>query len=204
MNLYRPLDELLASAGHLKVIRALFALPDGVSFSGREIARRASLAPHRTSAILSQLADHGLVFVTRAPRLALYELNRSHVVAGALGRLLQWEEELRDQLVKDVRTRLSRHASKFDAAFLYGSVAWGEMTPKSDIDLLVLAPKDPGRVNRALEDLAKMIRSRYGNRLEPLVLPISRTELEKGARAGKRLWRRILQDGILVLEGTGS
>lgn len=204
MKLDKPLDDILGTGGHLKVLRALFALPEGVPFSGREIARRAELAPHRTSAILSDFADSGLVLVSRAPRLALHQLNRRHAASEALGRLLQWEAHLKDQLVAEIRDGLSRLTPGIEAAVLFGSIAWGEMTAGSDVDLLVLAPRNPEDANRALENLGQKLRSRYGNRLEPLVLTVSKAQFAKGATGGKRLWRRILQDGISVIDGLQS
>jgi predicted nucleotidyltransferase len=199
MKLDEALDEFLGSAGHLKVLRALFALPEGVGFSGREVARRAGLAPHRTSVILSGLAENGLVHIERAPRLGLYQLNRNHAAAEQLGRLLEWEAGLMNQLAAEIRKALLKTPG-IEAAALFGSAPWGGMTPGSDVDLLVLTPTNPNGLARVLENLGQEIRLRYGNRLEPMVLAVSKSQFVKSATAGKRLWRKILQNGIFIID----
>src|SRR5438552_17003798 len=98
MRLDQPLDEIFANASHVRLLRALFAVPYDVGRSGRDLARRAGVSHPRANQVLADLAAQGLVAVQRLPRTGLYRINRRHVLAEPLRDLLgvepQWKVEL--------------------------------------------------------------------------------------------------------------
>src|SRR5437867_13175613 len=77
MRLDEPLDDIFATASHVRLLRALFALPHDVGRSGRDLARRAGVSHPRANQVLADLAAQGLVAVQRIPRTGLYRINRS-------------------------------------------------------------------------------------------------------------------------------
>lgn len=199
----RSLETILGSPGHLKVLRVLFQLPEGVTLSGRDIGRRAGLAHHRASAILEELSDVGIVLTQRAPRLALHGLNRDHVAHPPLSQLFEWEASA-DHLLLDYLSKQLAKVKGVEAAFVYGSVAWGEPDIRSDIDILVLAPHHPEDVNDALERVGEEVRRRFGGRLEPQVVQMGQAQFARAARSGKRLWKQILNEGVQLVGTAGS
>src|SRR6266481_1014588 len=91
MRITAALDEVLATRGHVRILRALDGLPEGFAVSARDMARRAEVAHNRASEVLSALTEIGLAQVQRAGRADLYQLNRDHVMYPAVHELFQKE-----------------------------------------------------------------------------------------------------------------
>src|SRR5712692_2901452 len=106
MRLDDPLDDIFASASHVKLLRALFALPPEMGTSGRDLARRAGVSHPRANEVLADLAEQGLVAVQRLPRTDLYRLNRRHALAEPLGKLFELEPKLKSELLSLVAREL--------------------------------------------------------------------------------------------------
>src|SRR5258708_35650219 len=93
-----PLDDAFASRGHVRILRALDDLTDGLPASAREAARRADLAHNRASKILADLARQGLAKVQRVARSDRYELNRDHALVSLLDALFRDGRKVQGQL----------------------------------------------------------------------------------------------------------
>lgn len=117
-----------------RVLALLFGQPDR-AFRASEIIRLAQSGSGAVQRELARLAGSGLVTVASVGNQRHYRANRESPVF----------EELRSLILKTaglagpLRNALSRYSGKIDAAFVYGSVAKGKDTAKSDIDLLVIA-----------------------------------------------------------------
>src|SRR5262249_10927466 len=140
MRLDQLLDDIFASGTHVKVLRALCGLPDDMSASGRDLARRARVSHPRAAEVLAELADLGVALVNRLPRTDLYQLNREHVLAQALIQLFAREPRLKFELLTLVDSELKRRKLPVIEARLFGSVARGESTSSSDVDLALVCP----------------------------------------------------------------
>lgn len=202
MQLNAPLDDILGTPSHVRVLRALYRLPAGLAVSAREVARRASLSHPTASKALASLAQQGLVTRTRSPRASAFELRRSHTAVEQLGALFAWEGRLRQELVAFLRTEILHRASgSVTAAYLFGSAAEGDMTASSDIDVAVLhAPCAAERLQVALEEIAAGVEERFGNRLSFILSASAPEQLQSSRRAGYRLWRKVLRRGLPILE----
>ena len=199
MRITTALDDVLASRGHVRVLRALDALPDGFGASVRDIARRAGVAHPRTAQILPALAELGVTKLQRAGRADLYQLNRQHLLFPVLHELFRKEAEVQSELEAFLRKRLSAAMPSVQEAYLFGSVARGESRPDSDIDLAVIVPKASGSAaEAALTALADEVRSRFGN---DLGVHLSTEPLATRARArgGRGLWTRVAKEGIQIM-----
>ena len=100
MRLTAPLDDVLVTRSHLRVLRALDALPVGVPASGRQLARRAGISHTAASRALSGLADEGVVLARPYGRADYYELNREHVLYEGLRALFKRETGLKNDLIE--------------------------------------------------------------------------------------------------------
>lgn len=145
-----PLTSILGSAGNLRVLRALVAdaAPQPVS----ELARLSGLSRKGTLLVLETLIRQRLVLAYGANRARVYVLNNSHPFASAMAALFREEAQRWERLLAAVREVLDRHGTDVQAAWLYGSVARGEDTPESDLDIaLVVASMDV--TDRVRDDL---------------------------------------------------
>jgi predicted nucleotidyltransferase len=125
--------DTLFSQVQQRVLALLFGHPDR-TFYGSELIRLAQSGSGAAQRELQRLEASGLISVTRVG-------NQKHYQANARSPVF---EELRSLVRKTVglaaplREALAPHAERIKAAFVYGSLAKGEDTAKSDIDLMVI------------------------------------------------------------------
>jgi predicted nucleotidyltransferase len=102
--------------------------------------------------VLDTLAGQQLVKVLGSGRAQLYALEESHSFAGALVALFQAEQQRWERLLSTIRERLGKRGATVRAAWLYGSVARAEDTPRSDLDIALLVSSSHV-ADRVREDL---------------------------------------------------
>lgn len=201
MRFSQPLDDALRTASHLAVLRALFGLPDSFPASVREVGRRAGVSHFTASRVLASLVEQGLVHLTLRPNANEYRLNRSHVLVERFGELLAWESQARDELVGFLRDRLAEQAPPVEAAFLFGSVARGDMRGKSDIDLAIVwrRPTPAADEDAAIARISDGVLARFGNHLQVISTTGPLDRLRASSRRVRGAWREAIDRGIVVL-----
>lgn len=189
MDLSRPLAVITPTLD--APVLAVLAR-SGLSLSGREVHRLAGTgSASGVHKVLRRLVRQGIVIADARPSETLYELNREHLAAEAVDRIVRIPETLIDHLRHALRSWVPapRHASAFR------SFARGEAGGDSDVDLLLVRP---ARAAASWEDgvleLQGQVRAMTGNALE--VLEWSLSELRAQRRTS--LWRQLLSDSILL------
>jgi predicted nucleotidyltransferase len=88
-------------------------------------------------------------------RTQLYALDESHPFSTAIAALFQEEHERWEYLLTALQEMLAKRGAAVRAAWLYGSVARGDDTPRSDLDiaLLVTSQKVADQVREGLMPL---------------------------------------------------
>ena len=158
----------------------------------RQLAAAAGVAPGHASAVVDELIRSGLVTEALAGRSSMVALNRNHVASGPLLALAG----LRGEVVRRLRERLSGWPD-LNAAWLFGSVARGEATSDSDIDLLIVADDlDSPEAHDRLTELISDVRSWTGN--ETQVVEHSPASWRRLVRAKNPLVAQIRRDGIAL------
>lgn len=133
-HLRYALTRLFGSPGKVRVLRVL---GDGLSSSTTQIASAAGLTPQGARLVLDVLTAQGVVTVKGSARTQLFELAAVHPYRHAILERLKAESSAWEDVVIRLRDRLNlRPGAK--TAWLYGSVARGDDTPASDIDLALL------------------------------------------------------------------
>lgn len=201
MLLGTPLDDVLGTRSHVRVLRTLHRLLPGIALSGRDVARRSGVSHPSATAGLRDLTELGLVRVRRARQADYYEMNRDHVLAGDLARLFDREGHLRDELVGFIRDLLLRHRVPVSESYLFGSAARGEWRPTSDIDVALICTPDAASdvEEAAFGPIAEAIIGHFGGRLSPIVASPTLAALKDPGAAGHALWERVAQEGIPIL-----
>jgi predicted nucleotidyltransferase len=135
---------------------------------------------------LKTLARLGIVETQTIGRAGVHTINEEHTSVAPLRALLDPVAALRD-VVSPVTGKDT------SAVILFGSIARGEATPDSDIDLAVIAP--PGWDKRT--ELEDSVRTRLGNDCDVLVF--TEAEFDRLATTGEPVVADILRDGIALL-----
>jgi len=149
--------------------------------------------------VLQRLTRQGIVHSARVGNAYSYRLNRDHLAAEHIIKLA----DLMNIFLARLTERLGAWEFRPVYAAVFGSAARGSMTMESDLDLLLVRPKDvpdelwAAQVDRLVEDVSRWI----GNDVRPLQFaeaqivtsgreePVLRDVLSEGLTvAGSRAW----------------
>ena len=158
-------DLLFPNQYRRKVLALLIANPD-VSIHLRELARLTQTSPGTLKKELDLLVAAGLLKSQTLGNQIRFSANIDHPIYPELIALILKTTGLHDVLANALRP-LSDH---LEVAFVFGSVAKGSETGRSDIDVLVIGDATFGQVNDALYEaqtiLAREINPKVMSRQE--------------------------------------
>jgi predicted nucleotidyltransferase len=133
---------------------------------------------------LERLVKQGIVTAIPASRGNLYQLNRDHVLAPVVKAGVRARADADRRLAETVDNLAPQPLS----AALYGSVARGEATPDSDIDLLVIAADgldpDAETWTGQIDNIERCVRSWTGNPLQAVTVTRAQLALMAANKAG--------------------
>ena len=176
---------------------AVLAVLAGVTepLTGREVHRRSrrgsSMGVYR---VLVRLEEQGLVEGFDAAPARLYRLNREHVAADAVLAL----SDLRTRLFQRLREDLAAWSVPPVSAALFGSVARGEGTTDSDVDILLVradeVADDAEPWAGAVFELGQKVRRWTGN--EASLLQVARSEVAEMVARRPPVVESLTEDAI--------
>lgn len=174
-----------------RVLAVLFGNP-GRSFYANEIIVLAESGTGAVQRELARLEASGLVTATRVGNQKHYQANGASAVYAELRGLVLKTAGLADVL----RAALQPLVVRIESAFVYGSVAKGEDTATSDIDLMVVSDTlSHADLYAALQDAEE----RLGRKVNPTVY--TRKVLDKRMRADNAFVRRVWSQPRLPVIG---
>lgn len=135
---------------------------------------------------LAALVDLGVLATRSVGRATVHEINEEHYSIASLRTLADPFAALRSAVRDAV-------GSNVEAVILFGSVARGDSTSASDVDLAVIAPP----VWRGRSDLEDRVRDRLGNACD-VVLFTADQFAELASNSAEPIVRHILDDGVLL------
>lgn len=174
----------------------------------RELAKLSRVGVGTVSSEFNKLAKEGLVEQKSEGQEKYYKLNLTSPRTRKLCELFEidkrekfYKEKRRlAWVLEDFTKRVSDFASEVQSVILFGSVARGEATLRSDIDVLVITPNsEEERFNElmnAVDRLAAEVSGRYPAKLVPIVMMTK--DFEKSIRDKKRFAADVLKDGIVL------
>ena len=175
----RPgLADALFAKVQQRVLGVLFGNP-GRSFYANEMIGLARSGTGAVQRELARLEAAGLVTAIRIGNQKHYQANQASPVFGELRALILKTSGLADVL----REALAPLSARIRAAFVYGSVAKGEDTATSDIDLMVISE---GLSYPDLFGVLEEASARLGRKIAPTIY------------SPKELARRVKQDNAFV------
>lgn len=134
MDLSAPMASLM---GGLDAVALRVVARAGAELTGRQVARLAGTGtPANIRLSLLRLVDIGLVISVPAPHATMFSANRSHILWPAIEIAMSTRQELN----RRISSFAGERAPEGVTIALYGSVARGDSTVTSDIDLLVVFP----------------------------------------------------------------
>ena len=175
-----------------RVLGLLFGQPDR-SFQSAELIRLVRSGTGAAHRVLTRLAAVGLVTVTRSGNQKHYQANRSSPVFHELQGLIVKTVGV----VEPLKRALEARAGEVRAAFVYGSVAKGTDTARSDIDLMVISD----RLHHAdLFEMLQPVEAVLARRVNPTVM--SRKEWRRKRSDPDSFASRVAAGPRLLVMGT--
>ena len=193
-----------------KVILILKTMSRNLSkwYYTRELAKISKVSLGTVSSEFSKLAKEGLVEQKAEGQEKYYKLSLANERTRKICEL--FEVDRREMLYKENRRlawvledftkRVSDFAPEIQSIILFGSVARGQATPRSDIDILVLVPNSEEeqfkKLMNSVDKLAGEVSGRHPAKLTPVVMMIK--DFEESIKNEKRFAADILKDGIVL------
>jgi predicted nucleotidyltransferase len=184
-------SRLLFGTVRREILALLLGRPDE-KFYTREILRAAGGGSGAVQRELRQLTEAGLVERTTRGRQVYYSANRGAPIFNELQSILQKTAGIGDMLRGALVPVLGE---KIDLAFVYGSVAAGKDSARSDIDLMVVGDAE-------LAEVVPLIRSaeaRLGREVNPSVY--RRRDFREKMKSGAPFLKRVLSGAKLFVIG---
>lgn len=186
------LSDALFTKVQQRVLSIIFGHPDR-TFFGNEIIRLAGVGTGAVTRELDKLVSSGLIMVIRTGNQKHYQANPSSPIYSELRGIV-----LKSFGVSDVlRQALIPFVGRIQVAFIYGSVAKGQDTAKSDIDLMVVSDEV------GYPDLFTVLSSAekdLGRQISPTIY--THADWEKRRVEGNDFLARIMEQPKIFILGT--
>jgi len=184
------LADFLLGPFRTRVLSALLLHPDA-SWHVRELARKLDVLPGSINRELIKLADAGILSRQHIGNQIHYRANRDCPVFAELAGLLRKTSGVAALL----STALQPMSDRIECALVFGSVARGEETAFSDVDVLVLGDSSFADVVEALHPVQDEIQ----REINPVVY---RTDDFRAKLAANNTWaREVVEKPKLFLIG---
>lgn len=182
--------DTLFTATQQRVLGQLFGQPDRSFYAAEMIAAGGGSGAMQRE--LARLEASGLIGATRIGNQKHYQANRHCPIF----------EELRGIVLKTfgvadvLRAALAPLLGKVDVAFIYGSVASGSDTAKSDVDVMLVGE---GLSYPNVIEVLGSAEKQLGRPVNPTLY--SRAELRRKRAAGNAFLQRVLSQPRILLMG---
>jgi len=186
------LTQILSSKVRAAIFRNLFGV-NAVELHMREIQRAAACTIGPIQVELKKLLALQLVTARRNSNRLYYQANQEHPLYPDIRSMVLKTSGLGDYLKELLSGR-----DDIETAFIFGSMASGEDTPASDIDLMVI-----GTIGlRALSTVLSDFRTRVGRELNPHVF--TQAEFMKRRQDGEHFITNVISSPMILVKGTGD
>jgi predicted nucleotidyltransferase len=187
------LANFLLGPFRTRLLSALLLHPD-TAWHARELARRIGALPGSTSRELVKLADAGILLRQPVGNQVHYRANRDCPVFEEIASILRKTSGMATVL----RDALLPVADRIQCALVFGSVARGEETTHSDVDILVVGDVSFAEVIGALHPAQETIQ----REINPVVY---RLDDFRAKLASNNTWaREVLEKPKLFVIGTAD
>lgn len=205
------LEEILGSKAKIKVLRTM--LEKNTAYSREELEEEAGLSTGAVHSAVKDLKNNDVVVELKGKgkrRFYKIEKKNGNPIVKTLSNLFDQERFSEreesvpvhhwNRLADVVRGLRDMLGDELSQVVLFGSLARGEATPKSDVDLLIVLDE------KEEEKIQKRIRSELEKKWGADFSLIFRStdQIEDMKRGGKPLYEEIQRDGVVIYRRKSS
>ena len=183
--------ELMFGTYRRQLLATLLLRPDE-RFHVRELGRMTGFSPGSVHRELKVMAETGLLLRERVGNQVFYQANRACPIYEELAAIFRKTIGLANMLQDALRSVSDR----IDFAFVFGSIASGQQTSASDLDVMVLG-------NLALLDVVKALsplQQELGREINPVAMTVGRFESQLGKQ--ERFAMRVVEEPKIFVIGS--
>lgn len=139
MNGIKPLNDLIGNTTRIDILRTFFQYPG--EFTGRHIAKLCHLPQATVQKQLDVLKAHHLLTFKQVGPSRVFSINIEHILYFALLDLFERENKMLEEIEARIRTSIDTNVSlrkNVMHASMFGSIATGQSTQESDLDLFLV------------------------------------------------------------------
>ena len=129
------LEKIIGKKSKVKILRFLMN-SDNQGYCLNEIAKSTGISCGTIYPSLTELLETRIVLQRKVGRSLLYTVNKNHILFHKIKELIDFEKKSLQIVVEEFASSIPKKNIK--AIVLFGSVARGEFTEKSDIDVLIV------------------------------------------------------------------
>lgn len=204
------LEDVLGSKGKIKILRVL--LERATAYTREELEEETGLSTGAVHEALKELVRTGLVTELKGEgKQRFYKIRREggDILAKNLSDLFEHEKfsERKEavpvhhwnRLAEVVRRLRAMLDGRLSLVVLFGSLARGDVTPRSDVDLLLVLREMPDESIRGVRS-----ELRKGWDVDFSLVPRSLEQFEEMKREGTSLFEEVQRDGVVLFHSEDS
>lgn len=188
------LERIVASKTKTKVLRKLIEKPER-EFSFEDIAKLTALSFGTVHPALKDLVYSRAVEMRKIGKSKLYRINQRHILFKELKALFNSESSSFTLIAKKFAARLNK-CNNIRNIILFGSVARGEFTEKSDIDILIIYKSAEALIRKCVSELSQSFLDRWDVEIAPVYL--STKEAKQKMKSFDRFMVRVMDEGKVL------
>ena len=193
MDFARPVQAVIPGAqGRILAVLA----ETSAELNLRALARLSGVSLAHASRVLPGLVSLGMVERRDVPPAALFRVVPEQVAVRAVMEL----SRARDVVLGEVGQLAAKLPPPPVSVIVFGSLARGDASVQSDIDLVVVRPAAVGEESddwrRAVEAWRLEVRRRSGNAAE--IVEVDEGEIGRLLRSRRPMWKDVMRDGVVV------
>jgi predicted nucleotidyltransferase len=159
------LEKIIGKKSKVNLLR-FFMNNDNQGYCLDEIAKSTGLSCGTIYPSLTELLETRIILQRKVGRSILYTVNKNHILFHKIKELIDFEKKSLQIVAREFASSISKRNIK--AIVLFGSVARGEFTEKSDIDVLIVYKNK--NVKKEVEYLIDKLLDTYDVHIIPIFL----------------------------------
>lgn len=196
MKFKNPLDDILGSKIKIELLRHFLINPG--RYTGRELAKRVGCSHPAVMSAMNDLYAARLVTKEKVGNAYIFSFNERHLLAGRIAALFDAEREMVDSVVERFAEALK---GKLDSIIVFGSVARGDATEISDVDMVISFKRgvDPGKYRMKVVDASSETIAATGSSVDYFLIRQSELLEKMRDKNKKGMWHDIFGDQPAIL-----
>jgi len=163
--LQNVLEKIIGKKSKIKILRLLMS-DDDRDYCLDDIAKSTGMSCGTIYPSLNELLETRIIIQRKAGRSILYKINKNHILFNKIKELIDMEQKSLINVAEEFVHRLPK--DHVGAIVLFGSVARGEFTEKSDVDIVVVYKDE--RAKDEVRSLVDSMVSSYDVHVVPVFL----------------------------------